>query len=44
MLKVRDARIPDIKKALQEAGIKVRSIVEVYKEEEPPEEHQKEEE
>ena len=41
MLKVKDARIPDIKKALRDAGIEVRSIVELYKEEDPPEEDQK---
>ena len=33
MLKVEDAKLPDIQKALQQAGIKVRSIIEVYKEE-----------
>ncbi|MBZ0154734.1 MAG: hypothetical protein K8I29_00795 [Alphaproteobacteria bacterium] len=33
MLKVTDAKIPDIQKALEQAGIKVRSIVEVFKEE-----------
>ena len=32
MVKVEDARLPDIQKALKAAGIKVRSIVEVYKE------------
>lgn len=40
MVKVEDAKLPDIQKALKEAGIKVRSIIEVYKEEinkaEPP--------
>ena len=36
--KVKDAKIPDIKKALQQAGIEVRSIVEVYREEELPHE------
>ncbi len=41
MLKVKDARIPDIKKALRDAGIEVRSIVELYKEEDPPEKDQK---
>jgi hypothetical protein len=33
MLKVEDAKLPDIQKALQSAGIKVRTIIEVYKEE-----------
>ncbi len=32
MVKVEDARLPDIQKALKAAGIKIRSIVEVYKE------------
>ncbi len=32
MLKVEDAKLPDIQKALKGAGIKVRSIVQVYKE------------
>ena len=34
MLKVQDAKSVDIQKALQQAGIRVRSIIEVYKEEE----------
>ncbi|MBI4690497.1 MAG: hypothetical protein HY754_09570 [Nitrospirae bacterium] len=33
MLKVTDAKLPDIQKALQQAGIKVRTIIEVFKEE-----------
>jgi hypothetical protein len=33
MVKVEDARLPDIQKALKAAGIKLRSIIEVYKEE-----------
>ena len=33
MVKVTDAKMSDIQKALEQAGIKVRSIVEVYKEE-----------
>jgi hypothetical protein len=37
-LKVTDAKLIDIKKALQSAGIKVRSIIEVFKEEEKPQE------
>ncbi len=33
MVKVEDAKLPDIQKALKAAGIKVRSIIQVYKEE-----------
>ena len=33
MLKVEDTKLPDVQKALQAAGIKVRSIIEVFKEE-----------
>lgn len=33
ILKVTDAKLPDIQKALQQAGINLRSIIEVYKEE-----------
>ncbi len=32
MVKVEDAKLPDVQKALKAAGIKVRSIVELYKE------------
>lgn len=32
MIKVVDAKLPDIQKALQQAGISVRSIIEVFKE------------
>lgn len=32
MLKVVDVKLSDIQKALQQAGIKVRSIIEVFKE------------
>jgi hypothetical protein len=32
VVKVEDAKLPDVQKALKEAGIKVRSIIEVYKE------------
>ncbi len=32
VVKVEDAKLPDVQKALQQAGIKVRSIIEVYKE------------
>jgi hypothetical protein len=38
MVKVEDAKLPDIQKALKNAGIKVRSIVEIYKEGEAPKE------
>ena len=38
VLKVEDAKLPDIQKALQSAGIKVRSIIEVFKEEQKKEE------
>jgi hypothetical protein len=34
IVKVKDAKLPDIQKALQQAGIQVRSILEVHKEEE----------
>lgn len=34
ILKVKDAKLVDIQKALQQAGIQVRSIIEVHKEEE----------
>ncbi|MGO9379016.1 MAG: hypothetical protein ACLPN1_15480 [Dissulfurispiraceae bacterium] len=33
VVKVTDAKMSDIQKALEQAGIKVRSIVEVHKEE-----------
>ena len=33
MVKVEDAKLPDVQKALKGAGIKVRSIIQVYKEE-----------
>lgn len=33
ILKVKDAKAMDIQKALEQAGIKVRSILEVFKEE-----------
>ena len=32
MVKVEDAKLPDVQKALQQAGIKIRSIIEIYKE------------
>jgi hypothetical protein len=33
ILKVTDAKLSDIRKALQDAGIQVRSIIEVFREE-----------
>lgn len=35
MVKVEDVKLGDVQKALQSSGIKVRSIIEVYREEEP---------
>jgi len=40
MVKVEDAKLPDVQKALQQAGIKLRSIIEVFKEEIKKEETQ----
>ncbi len=40
MVKVEDAKLPDVQKALQQAGIKVRSIIEVFKEDVKKEESQ----
>lgn len=34
ILKVKDAKLVDVQKALEAAGIKVRSIIEIHKEEE----------
>lgn len=34
IVKVKDAKLPDMQKALLQAGIQVRSILEVFKEEE----------
>lgn len=34
MVKVTDAKLADVQKALQQAGIQIRSILEVFKEEE----------
>ena len=42
IVKVTDAKLTDIQKALQAAGIKVRSIIEVFKEEAEPKEEKKE--
>lgn len=44
LVKVTDAKLTDIRKALQAAGIKVRSIIEVFKEEVKSSEEQKESE
>jgi len=33
MVKVEDAKLPEVQKALQAAGVKVRSIIEIHKEE-----------
>ncbi len=41
IVKVKDAKLVDVQKALQQAGIQVRSILEVYKEEEKPVEEAK---
>ena len=38
IVKVSDAKLADIQKALQSAGIEVRSIIEVFKEDKPEEE------
>lgn len=35
IVKVEDANLPDIQKALKVANIKVRSIIEIYKEKTP---------
>jgi hypothetical protein len=42
VVKVTDAKLADIQKALQAAGIKVRSIIEVFKEEDKSQEEKKE--
>jgi len=34
MVKVKDAKLLDVQKALQQAGIQVRSVLEIFKEEE----------
>ncbi len=41
ILKVKDAKLVDVQKALQQAGIQIRSILEVFKEEEKPAEEAK---
>jgi hypothetical protein len=42
ILKVTDAKLVDIQKALQAAGIQVRSIIEVFREEDKTKEEKKE--
>ncbi len=42
IVKVTDAKLADIQKALQTAGIKVRSVIEVFKEEDKSLEEKKE--
>jgi hypothetical protein len=42
MVKVSDAKLADVQKALQTAGIQLRSIIEVFREEEKTEEEKKE--
>ncbi len=34
LVKVKDTKVADVQKALQQAGIQVRSVIEIYKEEE----------
>lgn len=41
IIKVTDAKLNDIQKALETAGIKVRSIIEIFKEESVEEDKQK---
>ncbi len=41
IVKVKDAKLVDVQKALQQAGIQVRSILEVFKEDEKPVEEAK---
>jgi hypothetical protein len=38
IVKVKDAKLVDVQKALQQAGIQIRSILELHKEEESSEE------
>jgi hypothetical protein len=42
IVKITDAKLTDIQKALQAGGVKVRSIIEVFKEEVKSEEEKKE--
>ena len=42
ILKVTDAKLSDIQKALQAAGVQVRSIIEVFREEAPQPKEEKE--
>ena len=41
IVKVTDAKLIDIQKALQAAGIKIRSVIEVFKEEDKSQEEKK---
>lgn len=41
IVKVKDAKLADVQKALQQAGIQIRSILELHKEEEKPAEEAK---
>jgi hypothetical protein len=40
MVKAKEVKARDVKKALEEAGIEVTSVIEVFREEEPEEERQ----
>ncbi len=42
LVKVTDAKMPEVRKALQEAGIEVRSIIQLHKEETGAEEEKAE--
>jgi len=42
MVKITDAKLVDVQKALQAAGIKVKSIIEIFKEEDIVQEEKKE--
>jgi hypothetical protein len=42
IVKVSDAKLTDIQKALQSAGIKIRSIIEIFKEEDKSQAEKKE--
>jgi hypothetical protein len=42
IVKITDAKLADVQKALQAAGIKVRSIIEIFKEEDTVQEEKRE--
>jgi hypothetical protein len=42
MVKISDAKLVDVQKALQAAGIKVKSIIEIFREEDIVQEEKKE--